>query len=446
MNKFDNESPLDRDEEHECKIIEKGEASAESSESRKPVTRKKKIHMNEAECFNYVQSDEGASALSEPKDLSKSVTRDPNYRLMPVDRTRKRKRKGSFDSPADKPDDTNNPKTHGFMPDILGSQGFRSASDMYNIAKKTNVYDIAKKTKSVPFQSTSSVGFKNKGIDGAKPKLNKSSLLANQTSITSFMKASPVKTGDETSHTDVGNNKSLDTSLHVAVESKSKRTVMYSPIKQIQGPIYISDSPSSSPSSSQGSSVSSQPSSLRDNAVVKQLFNAQKHLDTLPKNKKPSQLRSGTSKTKFIDRKQPVAKSESVASANDFENDSFDMNLVFGSDMEDTLDSSVSQKKKGAKGDKYGLLGSGSYPSEPDKSGVNYFERLPPEVLENIFCQLPMLDLCLNSNRVCLAWNDIIANEKVISSLMIMQVGTNLKICFGFLPTKTFQTGSVGNN
>ncbi|XP_074646265.1 F-box DNA helicase 1-like isoform X2 [Tubulanus polymorphus] len=45
---------------------------------------------------------------------------------------------------------------------------------------------------------------------------------------------------------------------------------------------------------------------------------------------------------------------------------------------------------------------------------VNYFESLPREVLELIFCQLPMLDLCLNSNRVCLQWNDILSDEKFV--------------------------------
>ena len=400
MNKLNNEKPPNGDDDKEPKTPDKKEASAEISESRKLLTYKKKIHMKDVECFNYAQSEEGASALAEPKDLSKSGAHDPNYRLIPVDRSRKRKRKNSFDEPFDAPNGTNNPRTHGLASDFMGSQGFRSASDMYNIAKKAE---------SAHFQPSPATYRNKHGTGGAKPKLNKNSLLANQTSITSFMKASPVKAVDNTNQTQVDDNKNMDT--NPTTESKPRRTVMYSPIKQIQGPIYISDSPSSSPSTSQGSSVASQPSALRDNAVVKQLFDAQKHLDSLPKYKKPSQLKSAT-KTKYIDRKHTLSKSESVASANEFENDSFDMNLVFGSDMDESMDS-ASQKKKDTKGDKYGLLGSGSYPSEPDKSGVNYFELLPPEVLENIFCQLPMLDLCLNSNRVCLAWNDIIANEKV---------------------------------
>jgi hypothetical protein len=65
--------------------------------------------------------------------------------------------------------------------------------------------------------------------------------------------------------------------------------------------------------------------------------------------------------------------------------------------------------------DRYGLLGSGSEPCDPT---INYFERLPVEVLETIFCQLPMLDLCLNSNRVCLAWSEVISSPKVRTVLI----------------------------
>ena len=55
---------------------------------------------------------------------------------------------------------------------------------------------------------------------------------------------------------------------------------------------------------------------------------------------------------------------------------------------------------------------------------VDYFELVPDEVLENILCQLPLLDLCLNVNRVCHRWHDIIAHERV---------GTQHKSCKGIL-------------
>ena len=363
------------------------EATASAySKSRKLVTQKrKKIHMSESECFSFSASEEGGSALSDPKDLSKNVYKDSNYKLVPVDHSRKRKRKDSHENPIDQnikhPDRTDGVN---HLTDMPSSQGFVSAANIYKFAQSTqsNLLDL-----------------RNKGST-AKPQVGKKGLLTNQSSILSFMKSSTVTDAPQL------NDNMAASDLH------PKRTVMYSPIKKIRGTIYINDSPSSSPSSSQGSSQCSQPSSIKDNSVVKQLFEAQKHVDSLPKNKKPSQTKSGT-KSKFIERKHSISKRSSTASF-DLENDSFDINAAFNSDMDETFES-TNQKKLSSRcgtgtSDKYGLLGSGSYPLE---TGVNYFERLPPEVLENIFCQLPMLDLCLNSNRVCLSWNDIIADEKV---------------------------------
>ncbi|PVD25065.1 hypothetical protein C0Q70_15563 [Pomacea canaliculata] len=61
-------------------------------------------------------------------------------------------------------------------------------------------------------------------------------------------------------------------------------------------------------------------------------------------------------------------------------------------------------------GKTYGLLGE----SKVEVEAVNYFQQLPLDVVENIFCRLPMLDLLLNTNRVCLYWNDVISNSKFI--------------------------------
>ncbi|XP_070559585.1 F-box DNA helicase 1-like [Ptychodera flava] len=58
----------------------------------------------------------------------------------------------------------------------------------------------------------------------------------------------------------------------------------------------------------------------------------------------------------------------------------------------------------------FGLLGEEMQIEEEEEK--NYFEDLPPEVIENIFSQLPMIDLCLNVNRVCRQWNDIISDCK----------------------------------
>lgn len=45
--------------------------------------------------------------------------------------------------------------------------------------------------------------------------------------------------------------------------------------------------------------------------------------------------------------------------------------------------------------------------------GIDYFSRLPLDIVENILCRLPFLDLHLNVNRVCTFWNDIIRSPLV---------------------------------
>lgn len=69
--------------------------------------------------------------------------------------------------------------------------------------------------------------------------------------------------------------------------------------------------------------------------------------------------------------------------------------------------------------DKYGLLGSGNYPPGAPSTG-SYFDRLPYELIENIFCRLPMMDLLLNVNKVCLLWNGIISDEAVRKSNLLI--------------------------
>jgi len=43
------------------------------------------------------------------------------------------------------------------------------------------------------------------------------------------------------------------------------------------------------------------------------------------------------------------------------------------------------------------------------------FAQLPVEILENIFCQLPIVDLMLNCALVCRQWYDIISRESVMA-------------------------------
>lgn len=70
----------------------------------------------------------------------------------------------------------------------------------------------------------------------------------------------------------------------------------------------------------------------------------------------------------------------------------------------------------------FGLLGTDSdEDAYDDQDKVNLFCRLPDEVVENIFCQLPMMDLLLNCALVCHHWKSIISSEKA-SELFMLKV------------------------
>lgn len=84
----------------------------------------------------------------------------------------------------------------------------------------------------------------------------------------------------------------------------------------------------------------------------------------------------------------------------------------------DTTNVTVSQNLSGSGSDMYGLLGMGldeyiDLRDDEDDDELNYFSKLPVEVIENILCRLPMPDLLLNVSLVCSQWNDIIAADRV---------------------------------
>jgi len=48
-----------------------------------------------------------------------------------------------------------------------------------------------------------------------------------------------------------------------------------------------------------------------------------------------------------------------------------------------------------------------------DEVKPEYISKFPVEVLTNVLCRLPFIDLCLNINRVCLKWRNIISSAEV---------------------------------
>jgi len=86
-----------------------------------------------------------------------------------------------------------------------------------------------------------------------------------------------------------------------------------------------------------------------------------------------------------------------------------------------SVDSGCMQNSNILSTEQYGLLGFSDNTllaldcdtdfEEEDKT--DYFSLLPPEVVSNILCRLPFTDLCLNVNRVCLTWKNIIDSDTV---------------------------------
>ncbi|XP_078676527.1 F-box DNA helicase 1-like isoform X2 [Branchiostoma floridae x Branchiostoma belcheri] len=87
------------------------------------------------------------------------------------------------------------------------------------------------------------------------------------------------------------------------------------------------------------------------------------------------------------------------------------------------MDQCTSQQRTSTdNSNKFGLFGvsSSSHGNDDDGSSdgedlrPNPFEMLPDELLENIFCQMPMLDLCLHLSLVCQRWREIIQRDTFI--------------------------------
>lgn len=365
-------------------------------------SKRKRIHMDAVACNELLASDSGSRSLSCPQ--SQPSNKDVHRGLHPVVRYKKRKIDDENNSEF-KVNDNVNSSFPVSLKSSDSSSGFVSASQVYKTCSQPS-----------PWKNSDA----NDGISQkSKPlKANKAmKQIRNQTSILNFVtKSSPSISASVQLPTGQKNSPSTKVDQNDA-EAKdfqfSSHCVMYSPIKKMnndsKSAIYISDSPTDSLSSSQSSTQSGRSSSqAANNAVVKKLFEAAKNFD--PKSK----VKKGR---KDIVKMQDIKTIRNEA-AKYFENDSFDMSSAFDSDMDDSCEiiepksDGVCRIKKVS--DKYGLLGSGTYPKEEK---VNYFERLPYEVLENIFCQLPMLDLCLNSNRVCRQWNSIIADAKVVNNI-----------------------------
>nr|XP_054751501.1 F-box DNA helicase 1-like [Lytechinus pictus] len=102
----------------------------------------------------------------------------------------------------------------------------------------------------------------------------------------------------------------------------------------------------------------------------------------------------------------------------DFEKALDEEDLLTTEEFDDILQSSQSPVKFGPlksspRKTTFGLLGEEDQSFSDDvEDDVDHFNRLPDELLENIFGQLPILDMCLTASSVCKRWNSIISSER----------------------------------
>lgn len=181
---------------------------------------------------------------------------------------------------------------------------------------------------------------------------------------------------------------------------------IYSPIKKVEGSdnIYVSDE---SPCSSHRSDSSNQNSGLlKDNNAVKQLFEGQKQYQLNKNQNKGKKIKN----SKKPSTNRVISRNSRVQT---LKRDSSNLSLGhISSDDDDILCTAVQSPSS-----TFGLVGAHDGDDSDEEEKIDYFEQLPDELLEVIFAQLPMLDLCLNSNRVCIRWSQIISSEKVSVAL-----------------------------
>lgn len=274
---------------------------------------------------------------------------------------------------------------------------------------------------------------------------------ANQRSITQFMKSSAAGSdtvGDMNHNTGPSirgqqacliTPRSQSSSQANTINSNDRvtygtpsKTKMYSPLKKVSDCVYvISDEDSPRSSQEKGSAQKRVPPVPSTCSFVKKRFEGQKAVNKTANNSAQkghsnSKTRSATNKSRSSSRigKNSVKKQRTISSIGSGQNSTSDSSMRlddinFNYSDDDFQPSSsatgVSSETPAVKrevrvGKTFGLLGD----SKVKVILVNYFERLPPDVMENIFCRLPMMDLCLNMNLVCTSWNDIISNEKFI--------------------------------
>lgn len=356
------------------------------------LQKRRKIHLDRVDCFTLAKSSEGSSSLTNPLFCSGSKSRKL-HNLFPIYKTRK------------------NAMNDGDRTFALGAPGFQSASDFHR--QETCPELPSAEAEDSPIKSIQKIcadsykGQKsiasyfncyNEKQDGKKNGLDTDSRLSSNIS-TEASSVIYISDTDSTSRSPKATHSSDPSNSQAGTPSK-----MYSPIKLLKksSTIYVSDSDSST-SKANGEQTMQK---LQQNDVVKALFEGQRNLAKNSNTKK--RKREGGKKTCPILSKVPRTKAALFSKELEEMNSSDDDVLCTAEEITDS---------------KFGLLG-----HQPQEK-INYFDKIPDELLQKIFCQLPIMDLCLNCNRVCIRWNEVISQEKVNFLMSFAILHITIKFC-----------------
>ncbi|KAK3101454.1 hypothetical protein FSP39_003705 [Pinctada imbricata] len=356
---------------------------------------KRRVHLTNDSCQFLAQSAEGMKSLSSPMAMSFKMAGDVNKGLYP-----REKRQTCKNRPQSEED------SEGWLkescPDETASSSQESTSYTKNVSGFTSAADIYKTNNSSLLVHAPVA----KPITFGKRKLTEPG--DNQKSIKSFF-SSPSKKQKQDIGADVPKEEDpmIVDDYQPQVIEYSSPSKMFSPIKKLENSnsIYISDD-SKSPRSSQSKSCDSVSS---NKSAIKQLFDGQKKYEQQMKSAAKKKQRSAGNKKGGFKKtgKQGNVKGNVHPSVSFLKKDS---DNISSEDDELIITAEENSSKT------FGLVGkdlSSAAPSVPAVP-IDHFAHMPDEILEKIFCQLPILDLCLTCNRVCKRWNDIISEEKFL--------------------------------
>lgn len=336
--------------------------------SMQPSVKRARIHMDIQDCKDYAASGEGSQALSKP-DTAKS-SQDPNRGLYPVNRR------------------VNRPSE-------------------FVTAKVVHEGPLTMQSTSPYLPSTQSQGPSPKKSGGKSPGKSKAMRLVQSNSMLSYFNNQPKLTAAAAagSSSQVACDK---TTTAYKEDATSSSSVTYDlgkvcpPLPTLFDDAILVDSSEEDEKSSMNKTFCTQMSQPPPN------HKRQKQLTTAPKKpntrKKTPTFNRNNSFLYNNDPPPPQSRSVSKSSA---PSDSYQTT---------SQASSSSSAGKALHGDRYGLLGTGQRPPRDPAAAaggsIACMEDLPDEVLENILCRLPALDMLLNVNRVCTRWWSIISDDK----------------------------------